>query len=263
MTVGTVALGDGELAYEERGSGRPVVFLHAGAMTRAMWDPQFARFADRYRVIRYDGRGHGGSARLPQTAFSHHEDTRKLLDALDIDQAVLVGCSFGSRVFADFALAHPDRVGALVLASPGLSGMEFRDPYILGLEREMASATSREQVVECLLRSWVDGPHRSADEVDPAVREACRSMVWENIAREHSAPVPAEELRAVDRVAEIRARTLVLTGELDSSDIVRTAELLDREAPGTRWVRVPGAGHPVNLEQPDRFGDLLDEFLRG
>ncbi|MFE3170486.1 alpha/beta fold hydrolase [Amycolatopsis sp. NPDC059235] len=262
MTVGTVALGDGELAYEERGSGRPVVFLHAGAMTRAMWDPQFAQFAEGFRVIRYDGRGHGGSTSA-ESAFSHHEDTAKLLDALDVEQPVLVGCSFGSRVFADFALAYPDRVGALVLSSPGLSGMEFHDPYILGLEREMASATSREQVVECLLRSWVDGPHRSADEVDPAVREACRSMVRETIAREHSAPVTAEELRAVDQVAEIRVRTLVITGELDSSDIVRTAELLDREAPGTRWIRVPDAGHPVNLEQPEQFGDLLDEFLRG
>ncbi|MFG1647187.1 alpha/beta fold hydrolase, partial [Amycolatopsis sp. NPDC049252] len=118
---------DSELAYEEGGRGRPVVFLHADGMTRAMWEEQFTRFAHSHRVIRYDARGSGGSPK-PSGAFSHHEDLKHLLDTLEVDRPVLVGCSFGSRVFLDFAPAYPDRVGGLVLSSPGISGMEFRDP---------------------------------------------------------------------------------------------------------------------------------------
>ncbi|MFJ7214110.1 alpha/beta fold hydrolase [Amycolatopsis sp. NPDC098790] len=261
--MGEIELGDGTLSYEERGRGEPVVFLHAGGMTRAMWDGQFTRFARDHRVIRYDGRGAGDSSN-PPGEFSHHEDLKKLLDALDVDRPVLVGCSFGSRVFLDFAVAYPDRVGGLVLGSPGISGMEFRDPYVLGLlakAGEAARSGDGPALLECVLRLWVDGPHRTPGEVDPAVRKLCRDMLVENAAKGHPAPVLGTELGAIDRVAEIGVRTLVVTGDLDSTDIFAVADLLDREAPHARWTKVPGAAHMVNLEQPARFDELLEEFL--
>src|SRR5690242_20005538 len=89
-------LGDGTLSYKEGGRGRPVVFLHPGGFGGAVWDEQVNRFAAHHRVVRYDARGHGDSSE-PPAGFSHHEDLRRLLDALAIDRAVLVGCSLGSR----------------------------------------------------------------------------------------------------------------------------------------------------------------------
>ncbi|WP_410669948.1 alpha/beta fold hydrolase [Amycolatopsis sp. cmx-4-68] len=262
--MGEIELGDGTLSYEERGTGRPIVFLHAGGMTRAMWDGQFARFARDHRVIRYDGRGAGGSSD-PPGEFSHHEDLKKLLDALDVDRPVLVGCSFGSRVFLDFAVAYPDRVGGLFLSSPGISGMEFRDPFVLDLLEkagEAARAGNGPALLECVLRLWVDGPRRTPGEVDPAVRKFCRDMLVENAAKGHPAPVVGTEVGAIDRVAEIRARTLLVTGDRDSADIFAVADLVDREAPHARRATVPGAAHMVNLEQPARFDELLREFLQ-
>jgi len=261
--IGTVDLGDGHLSYEERGEGPPVVFLHSGGMTRAMWEEQFTRFARDHRVIRYDARGNGGSSN-PPGAFSHHEDLKKLLDALDLARPVLVGCSFGSRVFLDFALACPERAAGLFLTSPGISGMEYRDPYVLGLLAESAGAAQAGDgaaLVECILRLWVDGPHRRPGEVDPAVRKLCRDMVVGNYAQDHPAPELGTELGAIGRVAEIRTRTLLVTGDLDSTDIFAVADLVEREAPHARRARVPGAAHMVNLDRPDRFGELLEEFL--
>ncbi|UOZ04523.1 alpha/beta fold hydrolase [Amycolatopsis sp. WQ 127309] len=252
-----------DLAYDERGHGQPVVFLHAGGMTRAMWEEQFTRLARGHRVIRYDARGAGGSPN-PSGAFSHHEDLKNLLDALDVDRPVLVGCSFGSRVFLDFALAYPDRPAGLVLTSPGISGMEFHDPYVLGLLAQAAEAARSGDgaaVVECVLRLWVDGPHRTPAEVAPAVRALCRDMLVGNFAAGHGAPALGAELGAIGRVAEIGTRMLVVTGDLDATDIFAVADLLEREAPHARRVRVPGAAHMVNLEQPRRFGELLEEFL--
>jgi 3-oxoadipate enol-lactonase len=263
-TSGTVELGDGTLSYAESGRGRAVVFLHAGGMTRAMWDEQVARFAPGHRVIRYDARGSGGSSD-PSGDFSHHEDLGKLLDALDVDRPVLVGCSLGSRVFLDFALAYPDRAAGLFLSSPGISGMEFHDPFVLRLLAEAAQAAQAGDgaaVLECVLRMWVDGPQREPAEVDPAVRRFCRDMVVGNFAQGHGAPATGVELGAIGRVAEIRAPALVVTGDLDSTDIFAVADLVDREAPHARREHVPGAAHMVNLEQPRRFGELLEAFLR-
>lgn len=265
--MGEIELGDGFLSYEERGRGRPVVFLHAGGMTRAMWDEQFARFARDHRVIRYDARGSGDSSNppAPPGLYSHYEDLGKLLDALGVEHPVLVGCSFGSRVFLDFALAHPGRAAGLFLSSPGISGMEFRDPYIVALQAEMdeaAHAGDGARVLECLLRMWVDGPHRQPADVHPAVRRFCQAMIVENFVKGHIAPDLGVELGAIRRVAEIRDRALLPTGDLDSTDIFAVAELVDRKAPHARRARVPGAAHMVNLEQPARFDALLREFLR-
>ncbi|SEF22293.1 Pimeloyl-ACP methyl ester carboxylesterase [Amycolatopsis pretoriensis] len=264
--MGEIELGDGFLSYEEHGRGRPLVFLHAGGMNRAMWDEQFARFARDHRVIRYDARGSGDSSNppAPPGLYSHYEDLRKLLDALDVEHPVLVGCSFGSRVFLDFAVAHPGRAAGLFLSSPGISGMEFRDPYIVALQAEQteaANAGDGAKVLECLLRMWVDGPHRQPADVDPAVRQFCQAMVVENFVKGHGAPDLGVELGAIRRVAEIRDRALLVTGDLDSTDIFAVADLVDRKAPHARRARVPGAAHMVNLEQPARFDALLREFL--
>ncbi|WP_328648286.1 alpha/beta hydrolase [Amycolatopsis sp. NBC_00348] len=258
-----IELADGHLSYEERGEGPPVVFLHAGGMTRAMWERQFTRFAGAHRRIRYDARGSGGSSD-PSGPFSHREDLKQLLDALAVERPVLVGCSLGSRVFLDFALAYPDRAAGLFLSSPGISGMEFQDPFVLRLLAEAGEAARSGDgaaVLECVLRLWVDGPHRTPAEVDPAVRRLCRDMLTDNFGQGHGAPDPGTELGAIGRVAEIRTRTLVVTGDLDATDIFAVADLLEREAPHARRVRVPGAAHMVNLDQPDRFGELLEEFL--
>ncbi len=265
--IGTVDLGDGgELSYEERGRGRPLVFLHAGGMNRAMWNEQFARFARDHRVIRYDARGSGDSSNPPgqPCRYSHYEDLKKLLDALELEHPVLVGCSFGSRVFLDFAVAHPGRAAGLFLSSPGISGMEFRDPYIVRLQAEQqqaADAGDGALVVELLLRMWVDGPHRTPAEVAPEVRQFCQAMVVENYVKGHGAPDFGVELGAIRRVAAIHDPALLVTGDLDSTDIFTVADLVDRGAPHARRARVPGAAHMVNLEQPARFDRLLREFL--
>ncbi|MEU5261012.1 alpha/beta hydrolase [Amycolatopsis sp. NPDC021455] len=252
-----------QLCHDERGHGRPLVFLHPGGFGRQVWDEQMTRFAAHHRVVRYDARGHGDSPG-PAPGFSHHDDLRQLLDALGIDRAVLVGSSLGSRTAADFALSHPDRVEGLVLASPGLSGMVERDPFTLEQRRLAAEAIARKdftQVFECVLRMLVDGPHRTPEQVDPAVRALFGRLLADNARKGHGGFPLGDELNAVTRVPEIRARTLVVTGTLDTTDIHGIADLIAREAPHARQVAIEGAGHQVNVEQPARFGELLDEFL--
>jgi pimeloyl-ACP methyl ester carboxylesterase len=108
-------------AYDEAGSGPAVVLCHAGIADRRMWTGPFQALAAGGRVVRFDWRGYGESG--PATAdHTLHADLLGLLDALDIDRAVLAGCSAGGAAALDTALTAPDRVAGLVLVGPGLSG---------------------------------------------------------------------------------------------------------------------------------------------
>ena len=111
------------LYYEISGDGELLVLVPAGIADSSMWDGQLAAFARRYRVIRYDMRGFGRSA-MVEGPFSHHEDSRALLDSLSIERAFLVGCSIGGRAIIDFALEHPELVRALVPVGSALSGFD-------------------------------------------------------------------------------------------------------------------------------------------
>src|SRR6266540_3671492 len=107
--------------YEVSGAGEPVVFIHAFSVDRRMWARQVASFESRFRIVRYDLRGHGRSA-APSGPYAGYEDLREVLDTLRIPRATLVGLSAGSEVATNFALAYPNRVTRLILASPGLGG---------------------------------------------------------------------------------------------------------------------------------------------
>ena len=102
------------------------MLLHAGIADRRMWREQMPALAARHRVVALDLRGYGDSE-LPPAPFAHHDDVVGLLDALGLDRAALVGCSFGGKVAVDTALAHPERVSALALFGAPVSGNEWSE----------------------------------------------------------------------------------------------------------------------------------------
>ncbi|GAA4534472.1 alpha/beta fold hydrolase [Amycolatopsis samaneae] len=263
--MSTIEICNGFLSYEVQGDGHPVVFLHAGGLASGQWDAEFARFSARHKVIRYDARGHGDSSdAVPAQPYTHAYDLRELLDALEIVRATLVGCSLGSRTAIDFALTHPERVEALVLTSPGISGMTQHDPFTLALAEKIKAAIREgagELVVEYLLQMLVDGPHRKPEQVDPAVRARCRDLFVATGTKHPGTQPVSYELNAIPRVHEITAPTLVVSGELDTLDILGVADHLAHHAVNARKAVVPEAAHMLNLDQPERFAELLADFL--
>jgi 3-oxoadipate enol-lactonase len=228
-----------------------------------LWDRQFGAFARRHRVIRYDARGFGRSAR-PDMEFAFYEDLRAVLDATGVERASLVGLSLGGRTLLDFALAYPERVASLVPVNPGISGYDFSalEPYFAEIEAAVGG-DDLSRFVEVQLRMWVDGPFRTPHEVDPAVRrevqEILTKQAQQNRARATSARV--RELGAVARLAEIRAPTLIVESALDVPDIHAICALLERGIVGARRVVIDGAAHLVNLEQPRALAAAILPFL--
>src|SRR5579859_2012208 len=93
------------LYYEVAGEGQPLVMLHGGLVNLRSWDSQVVEFAQRYQVIRYDLRGMGKSDQATEP-FSHEEDLRSLLAFLGLEQAIVMGLSFGGRTAINFTLLH-------------------------------------------------------------------------------------------------------------------------------------------------------------
>ncbi|MFE6912067.1 alpha/beta fold hydrolase [Streptomyces erythrochromogenes] len=268
VTAVTVPVEAGELFCESAGEGPTVVLLHGGMLDLHMWNEQFLRLAGLgHRVIRYDARGHGRSSTVAGD-YAHHDDLRALLTHLDVPRATLVGLSLGARTAIDAALAHPDSVSALILASPGVSGRPFADPHVAHHTAQQMAAVGdpdggAQRFVEHFLRMWVDGPRREASEVDPRLRERMRASASANVLR-HAHGLGAgmpREVGAADRLATIGVPTLVLDGDLDSSDISSNAGVIARAVPGARRQRLASAAHMVNLESTAAFNRAVASFL--
>jgi pimeloyl-ACP methyl ester carboxylesterase len=262
--VGIEEINGARLHYEVAGEGPALVFLHAGIADGRMWDGQFAAFARRFRVVRYDARGYGRSD-FPPGPFARHEDLYGLVRRLGVERAALVGCSMGGATAIDFALEHPEMASALVLVGPGLSGYEQWSETMKANDEAEEAAFARadlDAVIEMSLRFWVDGPRRSPDQVDPVVREAVRTML-----RDASTSTEGQPRRldppAIGRLAEIRAPTLVITGGEDVADMAAIADLLVGAIPGARTATITDAAHLPNMEQPALFNRIVLDFLDG
>ena len=264
MTSGVTDINGAQLYYEVKGTGYPLLLVHAGVADSRMWEAQVDAFSKEYQVIRFDLRGFGRS-NMPEGTFSNTEDIRALLDYLGIEKICLLGISFGGLIALDFTLAYPDYVEKLVLGAPSVSGdspsqrvRQFWDEEDAMLEKgDLDGAT------ELNLRLWVDGPHREASQVSADVRELVREMQLSIFRKE--IPDDVEEIDlyppAIERLGEIRIPVQVMVGELDLEEKLELADKLVREMPNCKKVVIPGVAHMLNMERPEFFNQSVLDFL--
>ena len=197
------------LHFEAAGAGPGLAFIHAGVADSRMWDADFAEFARRFRVVRMDLRGFGRSPLVPGR-FSHRDDVAEALRAAGLERATLVGCSFGSTVAVETALAHPDLVEGLVLVSPSLGGGESEEMERFGEKEEaLLERGDLDGATELNLRMWVDGPHRTPDQVAPELRERVRVLEAEVARREAEDLSPRLKSLEEERAALLEERRVV------------------------------------------------------
>ena len=259
LNTGFADVSGGQLYFEERGRGPAVVLLQGGQMPLQMWDDQFDALATHFRVVRYDARGFGRSSAKRGT-FVYHDDLYELLRTLRIDRASLVGLSLGGRVAIDFALQHPTMVDRLVLAGPGLSGFHFSNTKEPWTDSARVAWAARDSNRVGLL--WLESGYMKPAMRDSALASRLRRLtalnasLWMQRDSEIDMTPPA-----IERLAEIRAPTLVILGGLDIPDIRAITDTLLRMVPGARRVVIEDAGHMVNMEKPATFNRALLSFL--
>ena len=264
VDTGRILVPGSSLFYEVSGTGDPVILLHGGNLDRRMWDAEFAALSSSHRVIRYDARGYGKSEPA-DTAFQAHEDLRVLMEALRIDSAALIGLSLGGRIAMDFAVAYPARVTRLILAAPGISGGQWSANTDTAWLVEGRKALAAKDSV-ALARSWLGSAYIRSALRDSARRPWIEQLVvdqapfWGNIIRNGDLEAPANP-PAAGRLRDLKAPILLFVGSEDTRFIHEVAQAIEREAPRVRRVDLPGTGHMINLEAPERFLSEVRTFL--
>lgn len=256
------------LYYEVAGTGHPLLLIHGGLVDRRLWDDQFNVFAQHYQVIRFDVRSFGDSA--PITAetppYSLEEDLYSLLKFLGIEKTYVLGLSMGGAIAINFTLMYPEMVDALIPVAMGLSGFEpsEEDKRSWAEVDEALKSGNVALAVELTLRMWTDGPMRTSEQVNPAVREKVRAMTTRNFERpedENATQARALEPPAISRLSEIHVPTLIIFGDRDVRDILKIADILEKDIPGAKKVVIPGTAHHLNMEKPEEFNRIVLDFL--
>lgn len=241
------------------------MLLHEGICDSRMWDPQWETWARSRRLLRFDFRGYGRSPMVPGP-FASARDVVDLLNRHGFERVALVGVSLGGRVALEVALAQPDRVSALVLVGSGLPGHEWSEEMKTAWGEEAAAfdAGDLDGAVEVAMRTWVDGPRRRPEDVDPDLRARVAEM--QKRAYELQLPIEEdeEELLVEDvaqRLGEIAVPTLVVTGEEDQPDIHAIADRLAREIPRAERATIANTAHVPSMERTAEFDELVLGFL--
>jgi 3-oxoadipate enol-lactonase len=261
--IGIAEINGTKFHYEISGEGYPLILVHAGIADGRMWNDQLDVFAQHYKVLRYDRRGFGNTS-MVTGSFSHHADLYELLKFLKIERAFLVGCSQGAKTVLDLSLEHPEMTAALVLVSPALGGFIYDgEPPKQAKQLDLAEeAGDLDQVNELELQIWVDGPHRAPTQVDPAMRKLVEEMNGIALRTpEDMGDEQALEPAAVNRLGEVFAPTLVITGDLDTTKTIAAAGHLREHITSAQHIIMTGTAHLPNMEKPDEFNYHVLSFL--
>ena len=230
----------------------PILLSHGYGATCRMWDGQVAAFADRYRLVLWDMRGHGQSGDPLDPALYSHAltvgDMAAVLDACGIERAIIGGLSLGGVMSLAFHLAHPERVRALMLFD---TGPGFRNPEARRQWNERAEARARDLEEKGLPTSVGGaetrlGRHRSAQ----GLAGAARGMLT------------MTDGSLIGSLPQIAVPTLVLVGA-DDQHFLAAADYMAAKIPGAQKAVIPNAGHVANLDQPEAFNRAVAAFLAG
>jgi 3-oxoadipate enol-lactonase len=261
MPSSTAHADDGSLAFTDIGSGPPLVLLHAFPLDRGMWEPQWTALGDRYRIIAVDLPGFGESPADPGfTVESAADRVAQLLDRLKLQQVALGGLSMGGYVALAFARKHPDRLTALILAdtrseADDAAGKEGRS-RLIKLTEEFGPSKVYEGMLPKVLGA---GTQESQPQVVAFVRGLATRQTAEGVIGGLTALRDRPD--ATPSLEKIDVPTLILVGSEDGLTPPELSDAMGKQIRGSKVIRIPGAGHLSNVENPTAFNAAVAEFL--
>jgi len=247
-----------ETHYEIHGAeGAPWLTLsHSLACSLRMWDEQIAAFKDRFRILAYDTRGHGGSEapKGPYTLDMLAEDLRQLLAHLKIRKTHYVGLSMGGMIGQVVALTDPGAFDRVVLADTGHAQTpETRKQW----EERIQTAESKgmEPLVQPTIERWFTKEFRDK----PRVKDIANLIRNTPVAGYVGCCHAISNLNTTARLKEIKRPVLAIAGEQDTA--APGTRYIGENVPGAKLVMIPQAAHIANIEQAEAFNRALREFL--
>jgi 3-oxoadipate enol-lactonase len=251
--------GEARIHYALEGqSASPVlVFSNSLGANHSMWDPQASEFRKKFRILRYDTRGHGQSS-SPSGPYSIEllaKDVIALLDALDLDRVHFCGLSMGGMIGMWMGRNAPARLNKLLLCN---TGARIGTPESWGTRIEAVRKNGMKPVAPAILERWFTpafrqkAPEKMAsilkmiEEANPEGYVACCAAIRDFDCRE--------------QLGKIHTPTLVISGAHDPATPPQDGRFIAQQIPAARYVEL-NAAHLSNIEDQDRFNHELAAFL--
>jgi 3-oxoadipate enol-lactonase len=245
---------------EGREDGPWVTLSHGLATDLTMWDDLVPFLAPHYRVLRYDSRGHGGSAATPGDYSLEllGQDVIGIMDALGIEKTHFVGLSMGGMVGMGLALDHADRMRSVTVCDArGVAPPEYQDAWAERSRKVQSGGI--ETMVEPSVTRWFTPAFQQGN---PAALDKVRDMVRRTAPEGYCGSATA--LRMLDyerRLPDVKVPMLFLVGREDQGAPAAVMREMHVKTPGSRYAEIPDAAHISVMEQPERCAAAVLDFL--
>ncbi|MEY7850820.1 alpha/beta fold hydrolase [Natrarchaeobius sp. A-rgal3] len=266
-----LALEDGTIWYETTGEGPPLVFVHGGWLNGRTWRSQVEHFADEYRIVTVDVRGHGYTGSTDVGRYSIElfaDDLEAVCAELDLERPVLCGLSLGSMVVQEYLARHPDRATGAILAGalrsmPSMAVPPAMKPFLsptpaltTTLSTLGPTATFRSMLGS--IRATTGGRWLT---VDPAVRAEALEAVGDVSPTEFRKVFDALYRYDPPDLSNVKTPTLVMHGDREAPIVARQGRRIATMVDRGRRIVVDDAGHLVNQDRPAAFNAESEAFL--
>jgi len=267
----TLSIDDGDLWYDEHGSGPPLVCIHGGWQDADAWDDQVDRFADEYRVVRFDIRGHGRTGATDMRRYSidqFADDLERLLGHLDVDDPILCGISIGGMVVQTYLDRHPEGARAAVIGGPARSMPPVDVPLpvkqlysplpAISAMVSTVGTTATFQWFLASIRATTGGRWLT---VDPDVRAEALETIAEIPASEYTKIFRALYRFEPPELSHVGTPTLVVAGAHEAPPVTVQGRRIARTVRNGTYLELADAAHLVNQDNPAAFDDACADFF--
>jgi pimeloyl-ACP methyl ester carboxylesterase len=256
-------IGNIQLNVEDRGSGRPLLLIHGFPLNLEMWRPQIESLSTDMRIIAFDLRGHGLSPSTPGPYPMQllADDCAALLETLGVDQPLVVcGLSMGGYVSLSLYRRHPHLLSGLILAATRAGADTDKGKA----NREQAIATIRQQGIQPVIESML--PVLLAPKTYQENQELVQQVagIMEQTSPEGMVSAlqgMMERPDSTSMLGEINIPTLIVHGLDDQIIPISDSETMHTGIPNSRLEIIPRAGHLLNLEQEQKFNEVVTSFI--
>ena len=259
---------DGQLYYEERGKGEPVLLLHGHSLDQRMWDEQWRPLSKQYRTIRIDFRGYGRSSEQREDLqMTHVDDVITLMDSFHIQRAHIIGLSMGAFVAGDMLAMYPDRLITCTMASGGIRNSKGPSEPM-----DTAESKKRDQEIKALQvkgvakmkQEWIEQLMASGGSQRERMRKPLTQMIdqwtaWQPLHKEVRLFYGKEAWQRFIQQKNTTP-TLLIRGAKELSGKKGEPRELQYLKNG-RYIVIPDCGHMLNMERPKEFNQAVLEFL--
>ena len=258
------------LYYEEAGKGTPIVFVHEFSGDFRSWEAQLRHFSRRYRCIAFNARGYPPSE-VPASVSKYSyqaaaDDIASVMRHAGVGQAHIIGCSMGAYATLQFGLRFPRRVLSLTPVGAGAGSDPDKRAQFVKASKATARSFLRDGLAPAM-KKYRSAPNRiQLENKDPRGFREFFTRFAEHSALGHANTLLGVQMRRPTlyrferQLARMTVPTHVIDGDEDESAL-GPGLFIKRVCPAARLTIVPATGHVVNVEEPDFFNRITEDFL--